>query len=97
MTENIQTKIELEGKYDELIDIITKDESNLDNLDDIIDDFTNILRTVETIDGGTRSTIAESADVGYDAETTATVLGILQRYDLVLLEENTWYPGPALE
>jgi hypothetical protein len=58
-----------------------------------------VLETVRDLGGGTRSAIAAElpADLSasYDAEGVVDVLQLLQRYDLVVLEGNTWRPAAS--
>ncbi|MFB6105579.1 MAG: hypothetical protein ABEJ70_01270 [Halobacteriaceae archaeon] len=98
---NVDIAVELSGDYDEVVGILRGEEGPAyPALSRVVEDFTAILETVERLDGATRSQVAEnlpeSVSVDFDGEGVVTVLQVLQRYDLVSLEGNTWSPGPAL-
>jgi hypothetical protein len=63
-------------------------------------DVEALLETVVRIDGGTRSVVADhlpaETAAEFDAEAVVETMQVLERYDLVVLEGNTWRPGPAL-
>lgn len=63
-------------------------------------DLVVLLETVDRIDGMTKSAVAsalsDDTTVAYDTDAVVDALQVLARYHLVILEGNTWNPGPAL-
>lgn len=107
MTENepetdeaVSVSMELTGEYDEVLSKLDT-ESKGDELGPLTDDLLAVVETVERIGGGTRSAVAEGLPsemaVQYDPEGVVQVLQVLERYGLVTLEGNTWYPAGGVE
>lgn len=98
---SVSVSMELTGEYDEILSKLTTDATEDDELAPLVADLETILATVDRIDGGTRSVVADSLPeemtVQYDPEGVVTALQVLERYDLVTLDGNTWYPGDQLE
>lgn len=98
---SVAVSMELTGDYEEVLAKLATSGSGREDLTVLTDDLTMILETVERIEGGTRSSIAEHLPddmaVEYDAEGVVPVLQTLERYGLVALEGNTWYPGQRPE
>jgi hypothetical protein len=99
--EDVTASITIEGEYDEVVDRLSVSGSRQEQLGPPLEDLSTLLETVARIDGGTRSVIAEAMPgdtaADYDAEAVVDALQVLARYDLVVLEGNTWRPGPALQ
>lgn len=99
--ENVDISVELDGPYDEIVAILGRPESEDPELGPLVADLATVLETVERINGGTRSRIAshlpDDMGVPVDAEEVVALLRVLERYDLVQLDGNTWRVGPAAE
>lgn len=97
---SVTVSMELAGEYDDVMARLDTDPSAGHELAPLVDDVERVLETVERVGGGTRSTIAEAlagTTVEYDAEGVVPLLQVLERYGLVTLEGNTWYPGTRRE
>lgn len=86
--------MELNGEYDHVINKLAIDEDFPAEIREAMRDFERLLETIDDIDGGTKSVIldhlpAEMA-VDYDTDTVVNALQVLERYDLVTLDGNTW-------
>lgn len=98
--ERVTVSMELAGPYD---DVVSKLRTTADagaDLGRLTEDLSVLLDTVVRLDGGTRSAIAEALPdemaADYDGQAVVEVCQVLERYDLVVLDGNTWNPGPAL-
>jgi hypothetical protein len=93
--------MEITGEYDEVLSKLQRAESSDPSLAPLVSDVETLLETVVRLDGGTRSAIAQQlpADVtaDFDAQAVVDTLQVLERYGLVVLEGNTWKPGPRLD
>lgn len=98
--EDVTISVDIEGEYGKVMSKLRSDEEETDYLADLVDDVEQLLKTVEQIDGGTRSAIAQAlpddSSMAGDPDAVVTMLQVLERYDLVSLEGNTWMPGPRL-
>ena len=98
---DVTVSMEITGEYDEVLSKLQQAESSDPSLVPLVTDVETLLETVVRLDGGTRSAIAQAlpADVtaDFDAQAVVDTLQVLERYDLVVLEGNTWKPGPRLE
>lgn len=98
--ETVNVSMEISGSYDDVLAKLGEGGRRPPELRPVVADLTTILETVERIDGGTRSAIASALPddtvVEYDPEAVVGVMQMLERYDLVTLDGNTWNPGPAL-
>lgn len=96
--ESVAVSLELTGKYDSVIEKLRTTRSKGDDLSPVVTDLSAIRETVVRLDGGTRSVIAdglpEDTAVSYDSEAVVDALQVLKRYGLVVLDGNTWKPGP---
>jgi hypothetical protein len=92
--------MELTGEYDDVVDKLQSTQTKYGNLDIVSEDMSVLLDTVVQLDGGTRSVIAEhlpdTLAADYDSQAVVDALQLLERYDLVVLEGNTWKPGSAV-
>lgn len=99
-SEEIRTTVEIEGRYEQIADLLGSNESEYAQLGAVEDDMVSVLRIVTRTGGATKSRIAEElpSDVAADLDSDAVihVLRVLELYDLVELDGNTWRPGPAL-
>ncbi|MFC7075333.1 MULTISPECIES: hypothetical protein [Haloarcula] len=97
----VSVSMELSGDYEEVISKLDSSDSGRTDLDPLLGDLEILLETVVRINGGTRSAIAqqlpEGMTVAFDAQAVVDTLQVLERYDLVVLEGNTWKPGPSLQ
>jgi len=98
--DSVSATVELEGKYDEIAMILGRTPGAMDELEPLTDDMEAVLEIVGRTGGATKSRIAEElpGDVtaDFDADTVIHVLRVLELYELVRLDGNTWRPGPAL-
>jgi len=98
--EDVSVSVEITGNYDDVVPKLQSPEGRSGVAEPVTADLTVLLETVVDLDGGTRSAIAERLPdemaVEYDAEAVVEALQVLERYDLVVLEDNTWKPGPEL-
>lgn len=98
--ENVSVSMEITGEYEDVMSKLQSAPGRNEALEALADDLTALLETVERTGGGTKSALAgelpEDLAVEYDAEAVVEALQVLERYDLVELEGNTWKPGPAL-
>ncbi|WP_411716113.1 hypothetical protein [Natronomonas sp.] len=92
--------MEITGGYDDVVEKLQPAAGERASLGPVMADFSLLLETVLHLDGGTRSAIVDHLPPEmhhtYDAEAIVDALQVLARYDLVVLEGNTWTPGPAL-
>lgn len=99
--DNVTVSLEIEGQYGEVISKLKTREENASDAEPFLSDLTSVLDTVVQTGGGTRSVLTESLPstmtVRYNPEEIASLLTILQKYDFVTLEGNTWKPGPELD
>ncbi|MDS0280987.1 hypothetical protein [Haloarcula onubensis] len=100
-SDDVTVSMELSGPYDDVLEKLQPAEAGRDSLVPVVADLEVLLETVVGIDGGTRSVIAEAlpADTAAEFDPGAVVdaLQVLERYDLVVLDGNTWRPGPRLD
>jgi hypothetical protein len=97
----VSVSMEISGPYSEVVSKLKSDKTSVAGLEPLTTDIEALLTTVQQIDGGTRSAIAENlpADTSIELNAQAVVetMQVLERYDLVVLEDNTWKPGPKLQ
>jgi hypothetical protein len=98
--ETVSVSMEISGNYDEVMSKLATEDEGSTSLVSLLNDLEQLLDTVVRMDGGTRSAIAqqlpEDMTVSFDAQAVVDTLQVLERYDLVILEGNTWKPGPKL-
>lgn len=98
--ETVTVSMEISGNYDEVMSKLAMEDGGSTSLVALLDDLEQLLDTVVRMDGGTRSAIAQQLPddmaVDFDAQAVVDTLQVLERYDLVILEGNTWKPGPKL-
>jgi len=100
-TGDVSVSMQIDGPYNDVVSKLKAEETTQDILTPLLADMEILLETVERMGGGTRSAIADqlpaemSAD--FDAAAVVETMQVLERYDLVILEGNTWKPGPRLE
>jgi endonuclease/exonuclease/phosphatase (EEP) superfamily protein YafD len=99
-TDSVTISVDIAGEYEEVMGKLRTDEDRPAILEPVLGDADTLLETVQRIDGGTRSAIAtalpEESSMSEDADAVVDMLQVLERYDLVELEGNTWFPGPRL-
>jgi hypothetical protein len=97
----VSVTVELSGSYDAVTEKLHVPETDGPELSAVTDDLGAVVEIVSRTGGATKSRIAEELPPGvsadFDAETVIHVLRVLELYDLVRLDGNTWRPGPALE
>lgn len=99
--DDVTISIEIEGAYENVVPKLQQSGTEPDYTESLTDDVSTVLETLVRMDGGTRSAVADRLPddmaVSYDAQAVVDLLPVLERYDLVVLEGNTWYPGPVLQ
>ncbi|SFR64488.1 hypothetical protein [Halogeometricum limi] len=99
--DSVSVTMELSGPYDEVLSKLASDDEGGSPAADFLHDVELLLDTLDRMGEGTRSSVAErlpeEMTVEYDAEAVVGLLQVLKRYDLVVLEGNTWKPGPKIE
>jgi len=100
-SDEVTVSMELSGPYDDVLGKLRPAESGAGSLRPLVADLETVLDTVRRTDGGTRSVIAEQLPAetaaDFDPQAVVDALQVLERYDLVVLDGNTWRPGPRLE
>lgn len=98
--ESVSISVELTGEYDAVVEKLRIPTDEQEALGPVLADFSRLLETVRQLNGGTRSVIVDQLPPemhhAYDAEAVVDALQILARYDLVVLDGNTWTPGAVL-
>ncbi len=98
--DGVSVSVEITGNYDDVVTKLRSPDGGNGVIEPVADDLGVLLETIVEMNGGTRSAIAERLPaemaVEYDAEAVVEALQVLARYDLVVLEDNTWKPGPEL-
>lgn len=98
--ESVDIIVEITGKYGDVVSKLRTPAPEPEKLAAVTSDLSILLDTVIQHNGGTRSAIADQfppdMDHTYDAEAVVDALQVLEQYDLVILDGNTWYPGPTL-
>ncbi len=95
---DVTVSMEITGEYGDVVAKLRMDESTPALVEPLRHDIDVLLETVERIGGGTRRVIAaelpSDTSVPYDPQAVVETLQVLERYDLVVLDGNTWKPGP---
>lgn len=98
--DGVSVSMEINGRYEDVVSKLKAEESRPDALAPLTADLDVLLETVQRMGGGTRSAIAGELPgemaADYDAAAVVETMQVLERYDLVVLEGNTWKPGPRL-
>lgn len=98
--ETVSVSLEITGGYDEVMERLQSSPKSVSSLKPLLADLEILLETIVQMDGGTRSAIAQELPdemtVTFDAQAVVDTLQVLERYELVVLEGNTWKPGPKL-
>lgn len=98
--DSVTATVELTGDYDQISTILAVDETAYPALSTVADDMGAVLDIVTRTGGATKSRIADEltgeVTAELDADTVIHVLRVLEVYQLVRLDGNTWRPGPAL-
>lgn len=93
-TDSVSVSMELSGRYEDVVSKLENSDRTRPGLQNVFADFEKLLDTVETIDGGTKSVIVENLPddmaVTYDSDAVVNALQVLEGYDLVTLDGNTW-------
>jgi hypothetical protein len=102
--DSVSVRVEIEGKYGDVVDKLQASVGDRELYGDLIGDFEVLLEVLQRENGGTRSALAEAIErsdletvATLDSERIVTYLRVLEGYGLVELEGNTWKPGPDLE
>ena len=93
-SDSVTVTMELNGEYDAVVSKIASAGSGREELQAVMADFERLLETLDAIDGGTKSVIVENLPgdmaVEYDSDAVVNAMQVLERYDLVTLDGNTW-------
>jgi len=99
--DGVAVSMEITGQYEDVVSKLKSEQSRPDALAPLTADLETLLDTVKRMGGGTRSAIAGELPgemaAEYDAAAVVETMQVLERYDLVVLEGNTWKPGPRIE
>lgn len=97
----VSVSMELSGDYEDVMSKLHAGDGRRTDLNPLVSDLDVLLETVVRINGGTRSAIAQQLPdemaASLDAQAVVDTMQVLERYDLVVLEGNTWKPGPTLQ
>ncbi|MFB6150891.1 MAG: hypothetical protein ABEJ40_03705 [Haloarculaceae archaeon] len=98
--DSVTATVELSGEYEEIANILAIEQSDYPELSAVGDDMGAVLEIVARTGGATKSRIADELPSGVtadlDGDNVIHVLRVLELYELVRLDGNTWQPGPAL-
>ncbi len=99
-SDGVSVSMSLSGEYNEVMSKLRIDTTGADILEPLLADAEAVLEAVDQLDGGTRSVVAEQltdeSSLSDDADAVVTLLQVLERYELVHLDGNTWKPGARL-
>jgi hypothetical protein len=98
--ENVSATVELSGSYEQIAELLGQSGDESQRFEPIVADLNAVLETVVRTDGATKSQLVEAlpATAGdLDTESVIHALRLLEQYDLVTLDENTWRPGPDVQ
>ena len=98
--ENVSAKVELSGSYEQIADLLGQSDEEGRDFEPLVADLNAVLDTVVRTDGATKSQLVEAlpATAGdLDTESVIYALRLLEQYDLVTLDENTWRPGGEVQ
>ena len=91
---SVTVTMELNGEYGDVVGKLAETERQREELRVVMADLERLLDTVEAIDGGTKSVIVENlpGDMAatFDSDAVVNALQVLEGYDLVTLDGNTW-------
>lgn len=94
--ESVTVSMEIAGKYEDVMDRLDTDGARRTELATVTDDLAAIVETIEQTGGATRSNVADELSgrtaVEYGPEDVVPALQVLERYDVVALDGNTWKP-----
>lgn len=93
----VEATVELTGNYEQISELIGKSDEDGHEFGEIVGDMETVIETLIETEGATKSRLVEelpatmAADL--DGESVIHVLRVLELYDMVTLDENTWRPG----
>lgn len=99
-TENVSATVELSGSYEQIAGLLGQSDDESQKFEPLVADLNAVLDTVVRTEGATKSQLVEAlpATAGdLDTESVIHALRLLEQYDLVTLDENTWRPGPDVQ
>ncbi|MFB6165027.1 MAG: hypothetical protein ABEJ31_07700 [Haloarculaceae archaeon] len=98
--DEISISVHITGQYDDVVAKLDGDSPRSSDIEALVGDVEALLSTIRRTGGGTRSALAEALPaetrLAGDAEAVVDALQLLERFDLVSLDGNTWEPGAAL-
>ena len=98
-SENVSATVELSGSYEQIAELLGRSGDERRDFESIVADLNVVLDTVVKLDGATKGRLVDAlpATAGdLDTESVIHVLRLLEQYDLVALDGNTWRPGQEL-
>jgi hypothetical protein len=94
--DDVTVSMEITGTYDDVLSRLSPTEERRQGIEPLLQDVEVVLETLERMGEGTRSAVANNLPTEtaaeLDAEAVVELLHVLKRYDLVVLEGNTWKP-----
>lgn len=99
--ESVNIMVEISGEYGSVIDKLEGPSPGEHQLEELRFDLHRLLTTLQGMDGGTRSAIAdrlpEDMNGIHDGQDVVDALQLLEKFEHVHLVGNTWKPGPESE
>lgn len=95
--ELVSTTVELSGNYRQIAEILGQNRNKWREYEAIIEDMAAVLEIVERTGGATKSQIVDElpteTNVALATESVIHLLRVLELYEFVHLDGNTWRPG----
>jgi len=99
--ESVSAMVELSGKYEDIARILDVPERDYPRSMVVVDDMDIVIEIIARTGGATKSHIVDelpsNVTADLDSQNVVHVLRVLELYDLVQLDDNTWRPGPELQ
>jgi hypothetical protein len=99
--EAVQATVELTGNYQQISELIGDSGADDRGFQQVVGDLETVLETLIETEGATKSRLVEelpaTMEADLDGESVIHVLRLLELYDMVTLDENTWRPGREAE
>lgn len=99
--DSVNIIVEISGEYGRVIDKLEGPSTGQHQLEELSSDLHRLLTTLQGMDGGTRSAIAdrlpEDMNGIQDGHDVVDALQLLEKFEHVHLDGNTWKPGPEPE
>jgi hypothetical protein len=96
-SEKVSTTVELAGSYERIAEILGQTVDKRKEYEQITEDMAAVLEIVEHTGGATKSHIVDElptrTNAALETESVIHLLRVLELYDFVYLDGNTWRPG----